>query len=264
MSQDQPFIWISSLIGTVSWVVQSLWGFQGGANSISQVYGVSDMAPTSQLCGSVGEGFRKGQWPLRDFLSGRKLSLGSCIDARHFSSSLYATGAFQLQLQYWRSEGVSLSKSVCWFFKRNCLVLQKFLPLTQSLLDFTARIMGTYLPGTGTLDWVVWCRTGTPWSSDILPKFSSTTCECGTSLFHISVPPNSLDGCGFFNSIVVRLPFNSISDVSEWWLFYILVVILMWLCEEVIVFTYSAFLTRSSVCFFIKMSLLNPREKNPN
>ena len=25
----------------------------------------------------------------------------------------------------------------------------------------------------------------------------------------------SLDGCGFFNSVVVRLPFNSISDGSE-------------------------------------------------
>ena len=46
-------------------------------------------------------------------------------------------------------------------------------------------------------------------------------------------PSTSLDGCGFFNSIVVRLPFNSISDGSECWLFYILVVILIWLCEEV-------------------------------
>ena len=43
----------------------------------------------------------------------------------------------------------------------------------------------------------------------------------------------SLDGCGFFISIVIRFPFNSISDGSEWWLFYILVVILMWLCKEV-------------------------------
>ena len=28
-------------------------------------------------------------------------------------------------------------------------------------------------------------------------------------------PSTSLDGCGFFNSIVVRLPFNPISDSSE-------------------------------------------------
>ena len=55
----------------------------------------------------------------------------------------------------------------------------------------------------------------------------------GTSPFHVSTCPTSLDGCRFFNSIVVRLPFNSISDDSEWWLFYILVASLMWLCKEV-------------------------------
>ena len=38
---------------------------------------------------------------------------------------------------------------------------------------------------------------------------------CGTSLFRICAPPMSLDGCGFFNSVVVRLPFSSISDVPE-------------------------------------------------
>ena len=36
----------------------------------------------------------------------------------------------------------------------------------------------------------------------------------------------------FFNSIVAGLPIHSISDGSECWLFYILVVILMWLCKE--------------------------------
>ena len=30
-----------------------------------------------------------------------------------------------------------------------------------------------------------------------------------------SAPPNGVDGSGFFNSVVVRLPFNSISDGSE-------------------------------------------------
>ena len=55
----------------------------------------------------------------------------------------------------------------------------------------------------------------------------------------------SLDGCGFFNSIVIRLPFNPISDGTEWWLFWILVVILMWLCEEVSHIAYASILTRS-------------------
>ena len=75
--------------------------------------------------------------------------------------------------------------------------------------------MGTYLAGTGTLSWEAWSGAGTPYSLDIPPKFLSTTRVCGTSLFCISVPPTSLDGCGFFNSGVVRLPFNSISDRSE-------------------------------------------------
>ena len=48
----------------------------------------------------------------------------------------------------------------------------------------------------------------------------------------VSIPPTSLNGCGFFNSIVVRLSFNSVSKGSVWWLFYVLVVILVWLCEE--------------------------------
>ena len=93
-------------------------------------------------------------------------------------------------------------------------------------------VVRTYLPGTGTLGWGAWCGAGTSHSQDISPEFLSTTHRWGTSLFCICAPPTHLDGCGFFNSIVVRLPFNSISDSSEWWLFYILVVILMWLCKE--------------------------------
>ena len=48
-----------------------------------------------------------------------------------------------------------------------------------------------------------------------------------------ALPPTSLDGCGFFSSVVVRFPLDSISDGSEWRSFYILVIILMWLCERV-------------------------------
>ena len=77
-----------------------------------------------------------------------------------------------------------------------------------------------------------WCGSGTPCSWNIPPKFLSTTHEWGTSPFCIFSPPTSLDGCGFFSSVVVRLPFNWISAGSEWWLLYISVVILMWLCEE--------------------------------
>ena len=50
------------------------------------------------VAGSVAlweEGSAKGQWPLPAFLSARKLSPSSHLDARHFSSSLCAPGAFQ-------------------------------------------------------------------------------------------------------------------------------------------------------------------------
>ena len=93
-------------------------------------------------------------------------------------------------------------------------------------------VMGTYLPGTGMLSSGAWCGPRTPCSWDVPPKFLSTTCGHGTSPFRICAPPTSLDGCSFFNSIVVRLPFNSIFDSSEWPLFHTSAVILMWLCEK--------------------------------
>ena len=52
----------------------------GSSNSVSQVDGVSDMAPAFS---SMGRGFRKGTMA------------SACLDASHFSSSLYVTGAFQ-------------------------------------------------------------------------------------------------------------------------------------------------------------------------
>lgn len=134
----------------------------------------------------------------------------------------------------WSSERVSLSMwvHVCGFFKRNCFGLWQFLLLTQSLLVFAARSCGTCLPGTGSLGWGARCGVGAPHSQDIPPEFLSTTHGCRTRPFHVCTPSTSLDGCGFFNSVVVRLPFNLIYDGSRWWLFNILVVTLMWLYKE--------------------------------
>ena len=143
------------------------------------------------------------------------------------------------------------SEFVIGFFKRNRLWLQKFLPLSQSLLLLKAEVMGTCLPGSGTLGWEAWCGAGTPHSQDIPPNFLSTTLVCGTSPFHILASPTSLDECGFFNSLVVRLPFNLISDCSEWWLFYNLVVIFMWLCEEMSCVYLCCHLDWKSLCSFI-------------
>ena len=49
------------------------------------------------LCVGVGDS-EKGQWPLPAFLSRRKLSPSSYLDTKHFSSSLYAAGAFQVAI----------------------------------------------------------------------------------------------------------------------------------------------------------------------
>ena len=58
-------------------------GISKEGQTVSQVDGVSDMAPACQLCGSVGGGFRKG-------------TIASApLDVRHVSFSLYTTGAFQ-------------------------------------------------------------------------------------------------------------------------------------------------------------------------
>ena len=204
MSQDQPFMWKRSLGG-----IESL-----GISRVGQT--VLARLMESQIANSValrGEGSEKGQWPA--FLSGRRLSPSSHLDNRHFTFSLFAIGAFQLLPECWSSGGVNLIKSLYGFFKRNCLGLQKFLPLSQSPLVFAARSYRDFPSwhwnlGLGGLLWG-W----TPCSQDIPPEFLSTTCGCGTSSFHISAVPTSLDGCGFFKSIGVRLPFNSISDCSE-------------------------------------------------
>ena len=179
------------------------------------------MAPTYLLaiwlCGSTVwvESSTKGQWPLPTFLSGRKLSPSSTLMPDTLVPPCMPLVPCKLLPQIWSSEEVSLNKSVCGFFKRDCLGLQNFLSLPQSLLVFAARSTGAYLPGTGTLGWRAWCGAGTPHSQDIPPEFLSTMYGCGTSPSCISTPPTSLDKYGFFNSVVVRLPFNQISDSSE-------------------------------------------------
>ena len=93
---------------------------------------------------------------------------------------------FKLLPQCWSSEGVSLSKSLYGFFKRNCLGLQKFLPLTQSLLVFVARSFGDlpfwhWNPGLGLVLFA--------------PKISFSSFypqhSCRISLSHVSTPPST-------------------------------------------------------------------------
>ena len=86
-------------------------------------------------------------------------------------------------------------------------------PVTQSPLVSQPEVVGTYLPGTGILGWGASCGSGNPHSEITLPNFYP--CGCGASPFRVLGPPTSLRGCSFFNSVVVRLPFNSIADDSE-------------------------------------------------
>lgn len=71
--------------------------------------------------------------------------------------------------------------------------------LTQpsSLLVFTARVMGTSLPNTGTLGWRTWCGAGTPHFSGGLPsqnssQFLTISHKCGTRPFLFYTFPTNL------------------------------------------------------------------------
>ena len=66
-----------------------------GKTVLIQVDGISDMARTSNSIALWGEGSKKGQGPVPAFLSALALIPDTCLDTRHFSLSLYATGAFQ-------------------------------------------------------------------------------------------------------------------------------------------------------------------------
>ena len=134
----------------------------------------------------------------------------------------------------------------------NCLGLQKFLPQLNPLWFLQPEVVGTYLPGTGTLGWGAWCVFETPCSRDIPPEFYPAHLCVGPAYCGSGPDSTSLDGCGFFNSVVVRLPFSFISDVPQWWLFYVLVVILMWLWQEESHVCLRCHLDQKwSVCFII-------------
>ena len=95
-----------------------------------------------QPAGSVVLCSEKGQWPLPAFLSGRELPPALALIPDTSCLPCMPLGPFQLLPWCWSSERVSLVKCMCGFFKRNCLGLQEFLPLTQSSLVFAARSHG--------------------------------------------------------------------------------------------------------------------------
>ena len=103
------------------------------------------------------------------------------------------------------------------FFKGNCLGLQKFLPPTQSTLFFCSQKLWRLIflalePWAG----VPCVGLGLLALKISLPNFYPPLVDMGTRSFQVSAPPTSLDGCGFFNFLVVRLPISSTSDASGW------------------------------------------------
>ena len=82
--------WAQKLGGTESLGISRV-----GHIRLTRLMGSQLWHPPAGSAALWGKGSEKGQWPLPAFLSGRKLSSSSHLDARYFSSSLYATGAFQ-------------------------------------------------------------------------------------------------------------------------------------------------------------------------
>ena len=67
---------------------------------------------------------------------------------------------------------MNLSKSVCGFFKGNCLGLQKFLPTDSIPADFySQKLWELNLPGTGNLGWGPDVGLGLLTPKILLPNF---------------------------------------------------------------------------------------------
>ena len=95
MKTNHSFGKVSVNSRPVSGVEKTLRGSPGQGKQGSQVDGVSIWHPSSSSVALWGKGSEKEQWPLPTFMSRRKLSPNSHLDARHFSSFPYTTGAFQ-------------------------------------------------------------------------------------------------------------------------------------------------------------------------
>ena len=108
---------------------------------------------------------------------------------------------------------------MCGFFKRKCLGLQK------SLDSIPTSFCSQKLWGLIFLALEPRVRCPGVVLGLLAPKISLLSFYPSHSVFCVCTTPTSVDGCGFFSSVVVRLPFNLISEGVERWLFSILVII---------------------------------------
>ena len=166
MSQVQPFIWKSSLGESVNWVEWNYWGSPKGSQTmLARLIEYQICHQPASSMAFQGEGSERNN----GFCSPWCQTLQP-LPVCHWCPSSCHPGAGA------QREWVWVGKSLCGFFKRNCLELLQFLSLTQSLLVFATRSLGSYLPGAGTL--VLWGLVW-GWASSPL-RYSSRIFICHT------------------------------------------------------------------------------------
>ena len=126
------------------------------------------MAPTCQLCGSVGGVFKKGTMATAHLSVWERAAPPALTLMPDTSVSLcMPLVPCKLLSLCWSSEGVSLSKFRDGFFKKNCLGLQNYLPSTQPPLVIAAQKFG----GLIFLALEPWDGELVGWNS-LLPRYS--------------------------------------------------------------------------------------------
>ena len=145
------------------------------------------------------------------------------------------------------------SKSVCGPFTRNCQGVQQFL---SSITSMPAGFCSQELWGLIFLVLEPWAEGPGVGLGTFAPEISILIFTCYFSVWDLH--PSCQSQYGFFNSVIVEIPFSSIYDISEWWLFYSLVVILTWLCKEASLVYLGRHLEQKSTLDFKVKGLLHP------
>ena len=186
--------------------------------------------PISLLCGSVlgraQGGDSAAAWPL-EITKEEAVSwhLPYCQSFHFLPFSPYATGALpavDLVLNP-RGGGVYVSpKTIVVPLRGVSWESHSFFHCPNPHWFLQPEVMGTYLPGSGTLGCMVWSGSGITCSQGIPPNLYPALVSVGlpvpltlwvTPRLHvlrISASPTHLDEYDFFKSLVVCLPFSSI------------------------------------------------------
>ena len=160
------------------------------------------MAPCCQLCALWGQGLEKGQWPLLTFMPDTSISPSMPPVPFKLLPWLCSSEGVSRELPTQASPCVGSLRGTAW-------CSSSFFYLLNPLWCLQAEVVGTYFLALKSQ------AGGLGLFAPEIPLPNLYTHGYWTNLFHICTPPTSLDRCGFFNSVVVRLPFRVISDVPE-------------------------------------------------